>query len=32
VIDRRYRFPEAREAFQYMEAGHARGKVILTPE
>ena len=32
VIDRRYRFSEAREAFQYMEAGHARGKVILLPE
>jgi NADPH:quinone reductase-like Zn-dependent oxidoreductase len=32
VIDKRYRLSEAREAFRYMEAGHARGKVIITPE
>jgi NADPH:quinone reductase-like Zn-dependent oxidoreductase len=32
VIDRRYRLSEAPEAFRYMEAGHARGKVIITPE
>jgi NADPH:quinone reductase-like Zn-dependent oxidoreductase len=32
VIDRCYRLSEAREAFRYMEAGHARGKVIITPE
>jgi NADPH:quinone reductase-like Zn-dependent oxidoreductase len=32
VIDRRYRLSEAAEAFRYLEAGHARGKVILTPE
>jgi NADPH:quinone reductase-like Zn-dependent oxidoreductase len=32
VIDRCYRMSEAREAFRYMEEGHARGKVILTPE
>jgi NADPH:quinone reductase-like Zn-dependent oxidoreductase len=34
VIDRRYRLSEARDAFQYMEEGHARGKVviIITPE
>jgi NADPH:quinone reductase-like Zn-dependent oxidoreductase len=32
VIDRRYRLNETREAFQYMEEGHARGKVIITPE
>lgn len=32
VIDRRYRFSEIREAFRYMEEGHARGKVIITPE
>ena len=32
VIDMRYRLSEAREAFRYMETGHARGKVIITPE
>jgi NADPH:quinone reductase-like Zn-dependent oxidoreductase len=32
VIDKRFRLSEAREAFQYMETGHARGKVIITPE
>jgi NADPH:quinone reductase-like Zn-dependent oxidoreductase len=32
VIDRRYRLSEIREAFRYMEEGHARGKVIITPE
>ncbi|HTS62592.1 MAG TPA: NAD(P)-dependent alcohol dehydrogenase [Candidatus Acidoferrales bacterium] len=32
VIDRRYPLCEAAEAFRYMEAGHARGKVILLPE
>jgi NADPH:quinone reductase-like Zn-dependent oxidoreductase len=32
VIDKRYRLSEAREAFQYMETGHARGKVTITPE
>jgi NADPH:quinone reductase-like Zn-dependent oxidoreductase len=32
VIDKRYRLSEAPEAFRYMEAGHARGKVIITPE
>jgi NADPH:quinone reductase-like Zn-dependent oxidoreductase len=32
VIDRHYRLSEAREAFRYMELGHARGKVIITPE
>ena len=32
VIDRRYRLSEAREAFRYVAAGHARGKVILIPE
>ena len=31
VIDRSYRLSDAREAFQYMEQGHASGKVILTP-
>ena len=32
VIDKRYRLSEAREAFRYMETGHARGKVVITPE
>ena len=32
VIDKRYRLSEARDAFRYMETGHARGKVIITPE
>ena len=32
VIDKRYRLSEAREAFRYMETGHARGKVIIAPE
>ena len=32
VIDKRYRLSEVREAFRYMETGHARGKVIITPE
>jgi len=31
VIDRCYKLSEAAEAFRYMEAGHARGKVILIP-
>jgi len=32
VIERRYRLSEARDAFRYMEGGHARGKVVITPE
>jgi NADPH:quinone reductase-like Zn-dependent oxidoreductase len=32
VIDKRYRLSEAREAFRYMETGHARGKVIILLE
>src|SRR5450755_4332735 len=32
VIDKRYRLSEARDAFRYMETGHARGKVIITPD
>ena len=32
VLDRRYRLSEARDAFLYMEEGHARGKVVITPE
>ncbi|MBV8551550.1 MAG: NAD(P)-dependent alcohol dehydrogenase [Acidobacteriaceae bacterium] len=30
VIDKRFSLSEAREAFQYMEKGHARGKVVIT--
>jgi len=30
VIDRRYPLSEAREAIRYLEAGHARGKVVIT--
>ena len=30
VIDRRDRLSEAADAFRYMEAGHARGKVVIT--
>ena len=32
VIDRRYRLSEAPVAMRYVEAGHARGKVVLTVE
>ena len=32
VIERRYPLSKAREAFRYMEEGHARGKVVITPE
>jgi NADPH:quinone reductase-like Zn-dependent oxidoreductase len=32
VIDRRYRLSEARDAFLYMDEGHACGKVVITPE
>jgi NADPH:quinone reductase-like Zn-dependent oxidoreductase len=32
VIDRRYPLREAPQAMRYLEAGHARGKVILTVE
>jgi NADPH:quinone reductase-like Zn-dependent oxidoreductase len=32
VIDRRYRLSETPEAMRYVEAGHARGKVVLTVE
>jgi NADPH:quinone reductase-like Zn-dependent oxidoreductase len=32
VIERRYRLSDARDAFRYMEEGHARGKVVITPE
>src|SRR6266404_8079553 len=30
VIDRRYRLSEVPEAIRYLEAGHARGKVVVT--
>jgi NADPH:quinone reductase-like Zn-dependent oxidoreductase len=32
VIDRRYKLSETPAALRYLEAGHARGKVILTVE
>jgi NADPH:quinone reductase-like Zn-dependent oxidoreductase len=30
VIDKRYRLSEVPEAIRYLEAGHARGKVVIT--
>ena len=30
VIDRTYPLAEAAEAMRYLEAGHARGKVVIT--
>jgi NADPH:quinone reductase-like Zn-dependent oxidoreductase len=32
VIDRRYTLSEVPEAMRYLEAGHARGKVVITVE
>jgi len=32
VIDRRYRLNETAEAIAYLEEGHARGKIVITPE
>jgi NADPH:quinone reductase-like Zn-dependent oxidoreductase len=32
VIDRRYKLSEASEALRYLEAGHAKGKVVLSVE
>jgi len=32
VIDRRYSLREAPEAIRYLEAGHARGKIVITLE
>jgi NADPH:quinone reductase-like Zn-dependent oxidoreductase len=32
VIDRRYSLSEVPEAFRYLEAGHAKGKVVITVE
>jgi NADPH:quinone reductase-like Zn-dependent oxidoreductase len=29
VIDRRFKFGETREAFEYLRKGHARGKVVI---
>jgi NADPH:quinone reductase-like Zn-dependent oxidoreductase len=31
VIDRTYPLSEALEAMRYLEGGHARGKVVITP-
>ncbi len=31
VIDRRYKLSETSEAMRYLEAGHARGKVVINP-
>jgi len=30
VIDRQYQLSEAAEAFRYLGAGHAQGKVVVT--
>ena len=30
VIDRTYALPDVPEAIRYLEAGHARGKVVVT--
>jgi len=32
VIDRRYAFGEAADAFRYLEEGHARGKIVIKVE
>jgi NADPH:quinone reductase-like Zn-dependent oxidoreductase len=32
IIDRRYLLAEVPEAIQYLEGGHARGKVVITVE
>jgi NADPH:quinone reductase-like Zn-dependent oxidoreductase len=32
VIDRRYKLSELPEAIRYLDAGHARGKVVITVE
>jgi NADPH:quinone reductase-like Zn-dependent oxidoreductase len=32
VIDRRYKLSEVPEALRYLEEGHARGKVVISPE
>jgi NADPH:quinone reductase-like Zn-dependent oxidoreductase len=30
VVDRRYSFEQIPAAIQYLEAGHARGKVVIS--
>ena len=32
VIDKRYKLSELPQAIEYLEQGHARGKVVLTAE
>ncbi len=32
VIDRRYPLREVADAIRYLEAGHAKGKVVITVE
>lgn len=32
VIDRRYALRDVAEAVRYLEAGHAKGKVVITVE
>jgi NADPH:quinone reductase-like Zn-dependent oxidoreductase len=32
VIDRRYRLSEVPAAIEYLEEGHARGKVVIVPD
>ncbi|AVZ71453.1 hypothetical protein SLUN_03790 [Streptomyces lunaelactis] len=32
IIDRTYPLGEAPEAMRYLEKGHARGKVVITPD
>ena len=32
IIDRRYPLSETAEALQYLEEGHARGKIVITME
>ena len=32
VIDRRYPLSEVADAIRYLEAGHAKGKVVITVE
>lgn len=31
IIDRRFGLDEAADAFRYLQSGHARGKVVITP-
>jgi NADPH:quinone reductase-like Zn-dependent oxidoreductase len=32
MIDRRYPLAESAQAFEYLQAGHARGKIVITVE